>query len=241
MKKLNKAFTLTELLVGLGVIAILCAILIPVIVNILPNQNVLMAKRAYYTIKSVVSELINNEACYPDRTTASEDERVGFDDGYGYPDCDKWGGRSEQETLEKEGDRVVKFTRLFFDQLGANGLSGCAKASKSSTEGESGSSSEGEEKEELATTSTPDGITWFCSSSDDFKPSSGEDGYLQLHIDVNGNEEPNCSDTEFGAVTKCGSATNYDQFSVKIYSDGKIELQDKWVKDAVKITKDITE
>ena len=38
MKRCNKAFTLTELLVALGVIAVLCAILLPVIFNILPNR-----------------------------------------------------------------------------------------------------------------------------------------------------------------------------------------------------------
>ena len=82
MKKLNNAFTLTELLVALGVIAILCAILLPVIFNLMPNQNTIMAKRAYYTMQSVISEMLNDESCYPDRTNSLNNPRVGLDDGF---------------------------------------------------------------------------------------------------------------------------------------------------------------
>ena len=83
MKRLNNAFTLTELLVALGVIAILCAVLLPVIFNLMPNQNTIMAKRAYYTLQTVVSDMLNDEACYPDRTNALDNPRVGLDDGFG--------------------------------------------------------------------------------------------------------------------------------------------------------------
>ncbi|MDY6309889.1 MAG: prepilin-type N-terminal cleavage/methylation domain-containing protein, partial [Cyanobacteriota bacterium] len=41
------AFTLSELLIALGVIAILTAISMPIIHNLLPDQNVVMAKRAF--------------------------------------------------------------------------------------------------------------------------------------------------------------------------------------------------
>ncbi|MDY6309835.1 MAG: prepilin-type N-terminal cleavage/methylation domain-containing protein, partial [Cyanobacteriota bacterium] len=46
---IKKAFTLSELLIALGVIAILTAISMPIIHNLLPDQNVVMAKRAFYT------------------------------------------------------------------------------------------------------------------------------------------------------------------------------------------------
>ena len=92
MKRLNKAFTLTELLVALGVVAILCSVLLPVIFNMMPNQNTIMAKRAYYTVQTVIADLINDEACYPDKTLASEltEVRVGFDDEGGSPNCLEW-------------------------------------------------------------------------------------------------------------------------------------------------------
>ena len=87
MKKFSKAFTLTELLIALGVVAILCAVLMPVVNSLRPNQNILMAKRAYYTVQSVVSELINDDSCYPDKTLSVSDPRVGFDDYYGMEAC----------------------------------------------------------------------------------------------------------------------------------------------------------
>ena len=101
MKRFNKAFTLSELLIALGVIGILCAILLPVIFNLMPNQNTMMAKRAYYIVQSVVADIINDEACYPDKSSATTaDKRLGFDDGYGYSNCTLWGGGAHTETIE---------------------------------------------------------------------------------------------------------------------------------------------
>ena len=103
--KLNKsAFTLAELLVALAVIGILIAILMPLIMNIMPNQKVVMAKRAHYTVETAVSNLLNDSACYPD-----EDDRVGLANGWGYADCDLWGGTSNQGTIATEGDPAEKF------------------------------------------------------------------------------------------------------------------------------------
>lgn len=87
MKKFSKAFTLTELLIALGVVAVLCAILMPVVNSLRPNQNIIMAKRAYYTVQSIVSELINDDSCYPDKTLSVSDPRVGFDDYFGMEAC----------------------------------------------------------------------------------------------------------------------------------------------------------
>ena len=48
MKRFNNAFTLTELLVALGVVAILCAILMPVIFNLIPNQSLAFLEYRFY-------------------------------------------------------------------------------------------------------------------------------------------------------------------------------------------------
>ena len=73
--KIKKGFTLAELLIALGVVGILVAILMPVIFSIIPDQNEIMAKKAYYTVQSVVSEMINDGSCYPDQTHAKRSYR----------------------------------------------------------------------------------------------------------------------------------------------------------------------
>ena len=80
MKLNKKGFTLTELLIALAVIGVLIAILMPVIMNIMPNQKVMMAKRANYTIESVVSNLLNDSACYPNEDDDGNDEDDDDDD-----------------------------------------------------------------------------------------------------------------------------------------------------------------
>ena len=76
---MKKGFTLAELLIALAVIGILISILLPVISNVMPDQNALMAKRAYHAVQSVTSSLINDEACYPNKVYAmGEDAREGL-------------------------------------------------------------------------------------------------------------------------------------------------------------------
>ncbi len=226
MKKSNSAFTLTELLIALGVIAILCAILLPVIFNLMPNQNTIMAKRAFYATQSVVAELINSESCYPDKTSSAEGKRVGFDDGYGYPNCTLWGGDFNTGTIETEGSNVTKFKTLFEDKIGV-----LDPATKVPTD---------------SFTTTADGMVWAFSNAGFSHTGTG--GSILLTVDVNGSDDPNCGsgganyDTELGnGGADCGSKTNLDRFQMRIYGDGGISIVDDWAKDAVKVNKDITE
>ncbi len=221
MRKLNNAFTLTELLVALGVIGILCAILLPVIFNLLPNQNTIMAKRAYYAAQTVVADLINSEACYPDKTSAVSGKRVGFDDGYGYPNCTLWGGENNTGTIETEGDAVTKFKLLFRDKLGLSGS-------------------------DDKFTTTNDGMDWAFSAAN--FSHAGDGGSILLTVDVNGSDKPNCGNgknyaTELGnGGDDCGDRTaGFDRFQMTIYGNGKMEIADQWAKDAVKVNKNITE
>ena len=95
---IKKAFTLSELLIALGVIAILTAISMPIIHNLLPDQNVVMAKRAFYTTETIISDLLNDQYCYPKQRA-----RVGLDDGLVYKRCEKWkfvDGQSEKDNAQ---------------------------------------------------------------------------------------------------------------------------------------------
>ena len=201
MKRLNKAFTLTELLVALGVIGILCAILLPIIFNIMPNKSTIMAKRVYYTVQTVVSDLINDEACYPDLTSASDTEkRVGFDDGFGYPNCSAWGGTEHTETIDTEGDPNVKFKTLFLDKLGQTDID----AAQSNT-----------------TFATADGVEWAIHTT-------GASGSYSNKI--------------AGAESCNGRQKGFDRFTMAVYADGKIKINenDTWAINAIQVDRNIT-
>lgn len=231
MKRFNNAFTLTELLVALGVIGILCAILLPVIFNILPNQNTLMAKRAYYMTQTVIADLLNDEGCYPDKTSANDgDKRIGFDDGFGYTNCRLWGGSQNTGTINSEGNANSKFATLFTDKID---LDGNTSGSGSGT----------------ITFSTKDGMNWAMTSGG-FSTKNNINAKSILVVDVNGTKgEPNCgqsasaSSAAVGTVgSKCnGRTSGWDRFAMEIYADGKIEILDDWARKAVKIDKNITE
>ncbi len=221
MRRLNNAFTLTELLVALGVIAILCAILLPVIFNMMPNQNTIMAKRAYYTIQTVVSDLINDEACYPDRTSALTNARVGFDDPAGYPNCTKWDEAHLNDTSMTQA--ATKFKTLFTDKL---------------------NTTLNEDKFETA-----DSMEWAFSSAA-FDSSNDEGGSILLTVDVNGKDNPNCGyngkaySTELGSGddSKCSRDNGFDRFQVTINGNGQIKIDSNatWAINAVKVNRNIT-
>ena len=229
MKNFKKAFTLTELLVALGVIAVLCAILIPIITNIMPNQKTIMAKRAFYTAQSIVSELINDEACYPDKTQATTDMRFGFDDYKGYPNCTTtkrqtgisgdqncptsyeggWNGEYYINALcsnEKKA-AAAKFVNLFADRLGK-------EISEDPFNGYPNFSTSDGMKWMFLTgasyfqTTEPSGNGGAQVQGVTFKPTSDDlkvGGALFLLVDVNGSEGPNCGkSTNTGYMTPNG-------------------------------------
>lgn len=63
MKK--KAFSLSELMVALSIMAVLSAILIPSLTKSLPNQDKYLFKTAYGLLSNTVNELINDDSLYP--------------------------------------------------------------------------------------------------------------------------------------------------------------------------------
>lgn len=232
MRNVNKAFTLTELLIALGVIGILCAILLPVIFNLMPNQNTMMAKRAYYIVQSVIADIINDEACYPDKSSANDDDRrLGFDDGYGYSNCTLWGGNEHTETIETEGDASLKFATLFVDKLDINSSSLAFGG---------------------GTFTTKDGMSWKLLDNE-FNSEYSSNSKATLIVDVNGADAPNCGQSAKGnvdlsdgatleATEACNARTSgFDRFVMNIYEDGRITVSDGWAQSAIKINKDVTE
>ncbi len=225
----NKAFTLTELLIALAVIGVLIAILLPVISNLMPDQNSLMAKRAYYAVQTITSDLLNNEACYPDKSQAPDiDAREGFDDGYGYADCTMWGGRYNEDYIGTE-DANSKFLTLFVNKLDL----------KNNSDDNSVIIGEGETTKEFQ---TKDNMVWTAQNMNlAHNDSEGADTpSIEFVIDVNGADKPNCKSPEDAEGTNCLKKKDFDKFTVKISADGKLEILEDWAKKAVGIDYDIT-
>ncbi|MBO6257070.1 prepilin-type N-terminal cleavage/methylation domain-containing protein [bacterium] len=216
----NKAFTLTELLIALAVIGVLIAILLPVISNLMPDQNAIMAKRAYHGVQTVTSSLINDEACYPNKTYALGDEaRVGFDDGYGYADCTLWGGVENQNYIDEE-DANSKFLTLFTNKLDLNTNDSESVLLNGAT---------------TYQFTTKDKMIWTAQNMN--LASTNTDPSIELMIDVNGADKPNCaSATQEG----CANKKDFDRFTVKIHADGKLDILEDWALEAVGVDADVT-
>ncbi len=234
MKNQKKGFTLTELLIALGVIGIIVAILVPIIFNLIPDQSVLMAKRAYYSIQTVVSDLINDEGCYPDKTqSAGADRRVGFDDGYGYANCLKWGGSNDTRQYINSEDAVAKFATLFADKIDLK----------------EGSTTSSSQVLKITNFETKDGMKWYIYPFSGYGGSVIKNKYNDLRaitdlfaiieVDVNGDgNTPNCGQSVMTSACE-GTARNFDQFAVALSTDGKLTILDGWARSAVKVGKDL--
>ncbi|MFA6988538.1 MAG: type II secretion system protein [Candidatus Gastranaerophilaceae bacterium] len=63
---MKKAFTLAEVLITLALIGVISSIIIPALMNSLPNNNKYLYRAAYRTVEQVLSDLINNGSLYSD-------------------------------------------------------------------------------------------------------------------------------------------------------------------------------
>lgn len=208
--KLNKsAFTLAELLVALAVIGILIAILMPLIMNIMPNQKVVMAKRAHYTVETAVSNLLNDSACYPD-----EDDRVGLANGWGYADCDLWGGTSNQGTITTEGDVGTKFFTLFREQLQLD------------------PNNQGNPNDNPIRFATKDGMRWAIQNNN---------GTFLIAVDVNGDERGGGADAGNNALLELAGncQSDCDVAAFQVASNGDVTPLGSWTTQAINVNKKI--
>lgn len=81
MKK-SSGFTLSEILIAMLVLGIIIAASVPVILNMTPNKNGIMMKKAYYATETIIHSLINDADYYPDKTDEPT-PLYGFEDNTG--------------------------------------------------------------------------------------------------------------------------------------------------------------
>ena len=206
MKKL-KGFTLTELMVAMGVIGILVAVVTPAIMKTRPNKNKMMIKKSFYTAEQIVSTLINDERLYPDMKEICDRGVVEGEDptkvycafGFDYDNSVRYEG----ETYAGN----TKFTDLFASRLNVK-----------------------TEDETNHIYYTTDGIKWDLSDTvgawtkgqdtpGKFGDQTNAAGIGEILVDVNGDEAPNCRESN----ENC-SADDFDQYVIEILATGKMRI-----------------
>lgn len=206
MKKL-KGFTLTELMVAMGVIGILVAVVTPAIMKTRPNKNKMMIKKSFYTAEQIVSTLINDERLYPDMKEICDRGVVEGEDptkvycafGFDYDNSVRYEG----ETYAGN----TKFADLFASRLNVK-----------------------TEDETNHIYYTTDGIKWDLSGTvgawtkgqdtpGKFGNQTNAAGIGRITVDVNGDEAPNCRESN----ENC-SADDFDQYVIEILATGKMRI-----------------
>lgn len=206
MKKL-KGFTLTELMVAMGVIGILVAVVTPAIMKTRPNKNKMMIKKSFYTAEQIVSTLINDERLYPDMKEICDRGVVEGEDptkvycafGFDYDNSVRYEG----ETYAGN----TKFADLFASRLNVK-----------------------TEDETNHIYYTTDGIKWDLSQTvgawtkgqdtpGKFGDQTNAAGIGKITVDVNGDEAPNCRESN----ENC-SADDFDQYVIEILATGKMRI-----------------
>ena len=206
MKKL-KGFTLTELMVAMGVIGILVAVVTPAIMKTRPNKNKMMIKKSFYTAEQIVSTLINDERLYPDMKEICDRGVVEGEDptkvycafGFDYDNSVRYEG----ETYAGN----TKFADLFASRLNVK-----------------------TEDETNHIYYTTDGIKWDLSDTvgawtkgqdtpGKFGDQTDAAGVGKITVDVNGDEAPNCRESN----ENC-SADDFDQYVIEILATGKMRI-----------------
>lgn len=69
--KTKNGFTLSEVMVTIGILGVLAALLVPAIVNNAPDNNKVMYKKAYHLLEQSVGNLINDDVNYPEDVTGN--------------------------------------------------------------------------------------------------------------------------------------------------------------------------
>ncbi len=231
MKK--TAFTLSELMIALTVLGILCAILLPAIVRTMPNQNKVMMKRAYYTTSNVVSDLINDPNLYSP-VDSSGNTKVGFDN----MEEVTYSGKTYGGAMTNDGNGAfAKFIGLFAAHLNIDGeIEDTCPSS-----GSGGGISIYSNWKYCRIFTTPDGIQWDLRTThtvETFKTTT------VITVDVNGDKKPNCMQGDSSADDKCKSRTkDFDRFSMQISDDGTITIPEAqtWAREALQVSSSLTD
>ncbi len=228
--KIAKGFTLSEILIAMLVLGIIVAASVPIILNLTPNKNVIMMKKAYYATENIVHSLINDQNYYPDMTA----------------NCIRPDGTLKDSGVE---DCFYGFdyapAGIHIPELGAavtvattNKLQ-CLFASKLNIKEDLADVCAGTE----TIVTTMDGMSWKI----DGLSNGPADGTIQIDVDginkgvhayhITPTATPTsptglCADADTWSPATCNSALtarakkNFDRIQITISRDGKLSIED---------------
>ena len=214
----KKGFTLSEVLVTLGVVSVLAAVIVPAVMKVTPDTKKVMFRKAYFSLEEAVGKLINDDTNYPELTSFSGGDCTidGITVQCGFHNTDITG------TLVPAGQD--KFCYLLSENMNIIGTVDCATTSVKAN------SSNWSFK-------TTDGIRWrlyyALSNTFSLKKEPYSYTYYRIIFDVNGDKPPNCHYGYSEALPlvlgslggDCAGNVVPDIYSVFIRYDGKLTIQ----------------
>lgn len=216
-------FTLSELMIAITVLGVLCAAVMPAVLGNNPNHNKMMMKKAYYTFSEVVNELVNDIEYYPSIDGICPDDK---ENGYLGFDCGQTASDSKLPFLFTHSIN----TKTVYDS------DETVFAANTEYQASSSSSCIGVASSCYSIVSN-DGMIWTFPKSTYFTKGSS-DSYITIGVDINGSKLPNAYQTSSGTRDK-----NFDQFRMLLYADGKIEIPEDevWAAEALQVSSALTE
>lgn len=230
----KKGFTLSEVMIAMTVLGVIAAILVPVVMKAMPQNNKVLFRKAYSTIEKSVSSMISDETNYPSDLTIVPTP----------PGTTSYSRGFNNTTATTNTSN--KFCYFLADQLNLNGAATLIGT------GATGNS----------TFTTTDGIAWtiYTPVSDTTNNTSqtlanvsttavqfpigatAANSYLtKIIVDVNGATKPNCTADTSGtaapySLTACSVTADCtskpDQFIIGVRFDGKLQISASGSSDA---------
>lgn len=202
----KKGFTLTEMLIAIGIIGVIAAITIPILLKNIPSQKESTKKKADYLVEQIVNQLYDDDIMYP----KTKEFTVGFQNTEKATILDP----ASHKLVDYEGD--TKFCKLFASRMVL------ASGSKIVCENE-----RSEDTSHLArgkkSFTAKDGIEWYLPVT------SFAQGAAEIMVDVNGPDGKNCVEGEkykdaLGLEHTC-TAKDADRFIYYVKTNGTISLK----------------
>lgn len=231
----RRGFTMVEVLLSMVVIGVVAAVLIPIISQLIPNQNKAMFKTGYSELNTAITNMINDEDNYPSTAMANNSDAIRVPRGF-------------NNTAATINGTVNKFCYFLSQELNAVPSSVyCPPATGSAMAGWSAG--------QAGTFRTSDGISWtlyfrdsdaqqntqfpmapltntnLANANSDFYP-------VMIFMDVNGTGGPNCLESDWRSVwgamtapfpaicptTATPCSNDPDTFVVDVRYDGKMHV-----------------